>query len=404
MRITLEKLCTEFRDDSWHMHGDKLGYGKVVSWMTTISEDMNTEMLSGGELLLIPKLETLGKLEKILKKCTDCLASGLISRRNNLPVNGEEILINFAQEKNFPVIIVEGESNLLQLEKSVNEYLLRMKNPEIIEEAFIGDFLFGKEKNEMLAAIEQMEGLGLNPLKAYQVALVKIIIPEANLDREGNKEQYVYQTLLKQIKKEKWQCYSMHFGRLLILLIEAENQSINCRENYELLARSMDKVKAMIPGISSKIALGRRCNQISDIKESFDEALFVLNISKMIQTPQMDNFQISYYEVGFYQLLRMVHNTEEFVRFYHDRIDVLEEYDKANGTNLLETLWIYLSNDCNMNQTSQKMFVHMNTLRYRFNKIEELTQLKLKNMNQLLELYICFHIKNYMGISMDEEA
>lgn len=50
----------------------------------------------------------------------------------------------------------------------------------------------------------------------------------------------------------------------------------------------------------------------------------------------------------------------------------LTRYDRAYGTNLRDVMFHYLMNDRNIARTSEKLFLHRNTLIYKVKKIEEL--------------------------------
>jgi DNA-binding PucR family transcriptional regulator len=47
-------------------------------------------------------------------------------------------------------------------------------------------------------------------------------------------------------------------------------------------------------------------------------------------------------------------------------------YDKNKGTDLLNTAIVYVESEGNINTTSEKLFQHKNTIRYRIRKINEL--------------------------------
>ncbi|WP_110953427.1 PucR family transcriptional regulator [Anaerosinus massiliensis] len=53
------------------------------------------------------------------------------------------------------------------------------------------------------------------------------------------------------------------------------------------------------------------------------------------------------------------------------------EYDRTTKMQLVDTLRILLNNDLNWTQTSKLMFVHVNTIHYRYDKIEKLLLLDL---------------------------
>lgn len=57
-----------------------------------------------------------------------------------------------------------------------------------------------------------------------------------------------------------------------------------------------------------------------------------------------------------------------------------------NNQTLVDTFETYITNDLSMVKTSEVMYVHINTLKYRIKKIEELTMCSLKNVDDILKL------------------
>lgn len=53
---------------------------------------------------------------------------------------------------------------------------------------------------------------------------------------------------------------------------------------------------------------------------------------------------------------------------------------------LVETFEAYIKNDLSLVRTSEDMYVHINTLKYRIKKIEELTDCSLKNVDDILKI------------------
>jgi GAF domain-containing protein len=69
-----------------------------------------------------------------------------------------------------------------------------------------------------------------------------------------------------------------------------------------------------------------------------------------------------------------------------DGMEVLAGYDLERGTHLLATLDEYLSNGRVLAATARKLFVHVNTLRQRLDRIEELTGLRVGEEELLMLL------------------
>lgn len=75
---------------------------------------------------------------------------------------------------------------------------------------------------------------------------------------------------------------------------------------------------------------------------------------------------------------------EEFTRA---TIGVLEDYDASYHTTLVATLRALLENDFNWKQTAAEMFVHVNTLRYRYEKIQQVLGCEVAGMELRTNLF-----------------
>lgn len=71
-------------------------------------------------------------------------------------------------------------------------------------------------------------------------------------------------------------------------------------------------------------------------------------------------------------------------------IRLLQEYDAANGTELYETLRVYITNERNATITSRILRIHRSTLPHRLQKIEEITGLHLDRILTRIHLLMSF--------------
>ncbi|PJG83735.1 sugar diacid recognition domain-containing protein [Caviibacterium pharyngocola] len=63
-------------------------------------------------------------------------------------------------------------------------------------------------------------------------------------------------------------------------------------------------------------------------------------------------------------------------------------YQQDTNRQLRKTLQQYFLSNCDLSLTSQKLFIHTNTLRYRLNKIEQLTSLSFNKIDDLFIFYL----------------
>ncbi|MFE4458569.1 helix-turn-helix domain-containing protein [Nocardia tengchongensis] len=75
-------------------------------------------------------------------------------------------------------------------------------------------------------------------------------------------------------------------------------------------------------------------------------------------------------------------------RFAERVLGPVLEYDRLHGAGLLETLETFLGSEGSWRQAADRMHVHLNTVRYRIGRIEELTGRDLGRMDDRLDLYL----------------
>ena len=76
----------------------------------------------------------------------------------------------------------------------------------------------------------------------------------------------------------------------------------------------------------------------------------------------------------------------------HPALGALEGYDAENGTDLLETLRAYVETGYSQSETAHKLYVHLNTLKYRLKRIGELTGVDFKDRDTLFHIELSFRL------------
>ncbi|MHC5099789.1 helix-turn-helix domain-containing protein, partial [Peptoniphilus genitalis] len=71
---------------------------------------------------------------------------------------------------------------------------------------------------------------------------------------------------------------------------------------------------------------------------------------------------------------------------YNSYIKPILIYDKTKQTNLYETLSTFFSNNLSYKNTSEALFIHVNTLRARIKNIENLTTVDFNNINRIINI------------------
>ena len=108
----------------------------------------------------------------------------------------------------------------------------------------------------------------------------------------------------------------------------------------------------------------------------YQEALVALKVGRKLHGP---GSMLHFEDVGTYRLLLDIweRDPDEIRALYEDTIGPVDRYDEANGTQLTETLVVFFRNNESLTQTAAELFAHRHTIRYRLEKIAEITGLSV---------------------------
>ena len=132
---------------------------------------------------------------------------------------------------------------------------------------------------------------------------------------------------------------------------------------------------------------------IGDIREALSQAESALETGSLLN-PGKTLF--TFEEYGIDVMLRELCPDENIERYLHPAIRKLEEYDRKNDSGLLETLRTYLEAGSSIKLTSEKLFMHRNSVLYRLNKIRELCGLDPDDRDTAFRLMFSFKIERIL--------
>jgi sugar diacid utilization regulator len=139
----------------------------------------------------------------------------------------------------------------------------------------------------------------------------------------------------------------------------------------ERLLRAQEALDRDLPrslgGIAVTIARSRVCREASELGRTAAEARLALNVGDA-----EGRSPIAFEETGAYRLL-LGTGEAELRRFFSETVEPLVEYDDQYDTDLVATVETYLESDANVPATAKRMFTHRHTIRYRLERIRELS-------------------------------
>jgi hypothetical protein len=139
----------------------------------------------------------------------------------------------------------------------------------------------------------------------------------------------------------------------------------------ERAARALEReLGAALSGFSVTVAHSRLAEDPVDLYRAGKEAELAANVAEAEGRPLL-----AFEDTGAYRLLlpAMSEDPGELERFYMETLAPLAAYDEQYETDLVNTVETFLENDGNVAQTAATMFTHRHTVRYRLERVKELT-------------------------------
>ena len=122
-----------------------------------------------------------------------------------------------------------------------------------------------------------------------------------------------------------------------------------------------------LSGLNVTISRSRLATEPTEFERAAREAQLALNVGEA-----EGRSPIAFEETGAYRLL-LGTSEEELHSFYAETVEPLVAYDEQYETDLVATVEAYLDSDANVPATAKQMFTHRHTIRYRLERIRDLS-------------------------------
>jgi purine catabolism regulator len=162
------------------------------------------------------------------------------------------------------------------------------------------------------------------------------------------------------------------------------------RELAEALRRELDE---RLRSVTVSIGVGRPAAAPAELPRSFVEASRAVDVGRWAKGRHVTEV---YDELGLERLLAAT-PADDLAQFVQRTIGPLVEYDRANNTDLLDTLAVWLDTR-NMAEASRRIHVHYNTFKNRLERIEAIIGAVLTDSARALECEIAIYIHRHYDV------
>ena len=179
----------------------------------------------------------------------------------------------------------------------------------------------------------------------------------------------------------------------VVLLIPGEDDAVAKRAAEGVLR----ELQAALPGHTFALGRSRVAADPLELHRAGNEALLAVNVAE----GDKDHPLLAFEQTGAYRLLlsAMSEDPAELQRFYAETVEPLVAYDDQYETDLVRTVGAFLENDGNVAGTAQKLFTHRHTIRYRLERVRDLSGLDVGSTDGREKLSLGLKAMRVLGVA-----
>ena len=182
-------------------------------------------------------------------------------------------------------------------------------------------------------------------------------------------------------------------GAEVVLVLPGAGDDVAARA-AEGVARELSSALA---GHSFTLGRSRGASDAGDLHRAASEALLAANVAE----GDPERPVLAFEETGAYRLLlsAMSEDPAELQRFYAETVEPLVAYDDQYETDLVQTVEAFLDADGNVAGTAQRLFTHRHTIRYRLERVRDLSGLDVGSTDGREKLSLGLKAMRVLGIA-----
>lgn len=392
------------------------GLSNTIRWAYKAESQDIKNWVKGNELLIISGAIIDKKdfnLSSLILEAIDLHLSGaLILVGDNYIKSLSKSTIKICNDKNFPIFLISWSTPLINVFEELGHAIILSSQINQNTDGFLGNILFGEtlDKESLLIKASELDYPLDGNHSVFVINLFNTSIPESS---KLVLDQFLLSELLEKIssllKERKLNPIVSSFGTNIVGIFtetslnnknSLDNSSDEFKENSynncsitHILSEFMDNILISHPNISMNAGIGNSYSSINLISKSFKEASKSISICTKLK---YRNKILSYKDLGIIQVFCEIEDTALLKNYRNEMLEPLIIYDKKNSSCLIQTLKIYLNNNCNIIHTSQILDTHRNTIKYRINRIEEILGISLNDSFTKLNLYNALLIHSFV--------
>lgn len=292
--------------------------------------------------------------------------------------------------------VIRQASTIFALEVIRQQNILQTEKK--IKADFLEDLLFSKNINEK-NLITRASYLNFNFTSTNILILVDIDNFSGYIEKRKITEENIFlikkqivlivENIIKDYFPQSGFFVTEKSDTVLILLNYPKSDL--CPELEHFAAQVREDITLKLKPMTVSVGISNLCQKVDDYRDNYLATKKVLEVSNCLKQTNCTVFQN---QLGINDIFYDLLHQDKIRDFSLKLLQPLITYDERKNTNLLETAEIYLKN-LNYHLTAKIMYSHVNTIRYRINKIQELLNIDFALEEDRFKLSLALNIYKF---------
>lgn len=387
MAVELTKLIEMASGKDLCLEAGECGMNRLISWIHMVESLDATTFLDGDEIVFSTGIAITNDDDflKLVKAMDEHKAAAIIINIGPYVSRIPKSVISYCNEHNLPLFSVPWRIHLAELIRIFTSAITKSdQEQQEISNAFKNAIFFPKQEDLYIVPLTHKD---FSSQWAYSCIAIRIFSETSSVNRAESLA----------ISASSHMKHS--FGHFNIFSYHDMVIAVVANYDIETLHKFATEMVSFIKYLLTSnenifYGVGKITKSIRCIYKSYNQAMSIMHMHEKGILKEESFF---YDELGIYKLLMNIDDQEILSEYYEKELGTLEAYDKNNGTDLYDTLKDFLLKyNGSIKETSDALFVHRNTVNYKLNKVSEILNVDLSELDVRTKLSVAFMVKEIM--------
>lgn len=300
-----------------------------------------------------------------------------------------------------------NQFEMLAVERAVYMYALELMKEKMVFEVeqdlkgeFFGALFNWDDTQDESEIVRRAKYFGYELNFPQSVAVLEIVQAELSGNDGLDDEQHIFNLKRRLLRLVNDLIKTNHFHGLASISAKGVNLLISAPKGTgkNLLPAARRFVTALQKSITAgmnitiNVGIGNMAQQLEEIRSSYHQALGVIDfLNKIGDKGRAMHFS----ELGIYKLLLNNPEGKQLEQFAYDQLEALIKHDSQHRTSFLLTLERYFDNDGNLRASADELFIHINTMRYRMDSIQDKFGIDLSSPEKKFNIHFAIKVLSF---------